>query len=174
MYSLEGEVFTHLTVLKKDPIKTGHHTRWICKCGCGKEKSVLQSHLLRGNTRSCGCLQKRRGAAHPNSKMIGEMSGHKWAQLKRNSSHRMRRKKLAFTITHQEVWDLYLKQDRKCALTGTPISFGNHGEETTASLDRIDPLYGYTSNNIQWVHKQINFMKGTLQQQEFIDWCRLV
>lgn len=29
---------------------------WLCKCECGKQKSVLGSSLRSGHTKSCGCL----------------------------------------------------------------------------------------------------------------------
>jgi hypothetical protein len=63
---------------------------------------------------------------------------------------------MAFEIKIEEVWDLFLKQKRKCALTGWNIRFG---KGQTASLDRIDSGKGYTSDNIQWIHKNINILK---------------
>ena len=41
----------------------------------------------------------------------------------------------------------------------------------TASLDRIDSTKGYSKDNIQWVHKDINCMKMDFSQQYFIDLC---
>src|SRR5699024_11269821 len=31
---------------------------WLCKCECGKYTEVRISKLLKGNTRSCGCLAR--------------------------------------------------------------------------------------------------------------------
>ncbi len=36
-----------------------HH--WNCRCDCGGETTVLESHLLRGNVRSCGCTVPETG-----------------------------------------------------------------------------------------------------------------
>ena len=33
---------------------------------------------------------------------------------------------------------------------------------------------GYHLNNIQWVHKDINFMKGNLNNEYFIELCKKV
>lgn len=44
----------------------------------------------------------------------------------------------------------------------------------TASIDRIDNSKGYIVGNVQWVHKQVNFMKGTMKQKEFIKFCKLI
>ena len=65
----------------------------------------------------------------------------------------------------------------KCALSGLEIQFGKHWKmmsDQTASLDRIDNTKGYITGNVQWVHKQVNFMKGTMEQTEFIEFCKLI
>lgn len=53
------------------------------------------------------------------------------------------------------MWELFLKQRGKCALTGEDLKLGYKNNQT-ASLDRIDNSIGYEKNNIQWVHKDIN------------------
>lgn len=70
--------------------------------------------------------------------------------------HGAKIRNFVFEIEIQEVWDLFLKQKRKCALTGWDICFG---KQITASLDRIDSKKGYTSDNIQLIHKDINILK---------------
>lgn len=57
-----GLSFGRLTVIKED----GKHVypsgrtdlRYVCRCSCGRETSVLGVHLRSGHTRSCGCLRK--------------------------------------------------------------------------------------------------------------------
>lgn len=51
-----GERFGRLIVVCRAPSNTHGQTRWECKCDCGSKKTVLQSSLLKGETRSCGCL----------------------------------------------------------------------------------------------------------------------
>ena len=57
-----------------------------------------------------------------------------------------------------------------------PIQMPKTGTDNTgtASLDRIDSNKGYVTDNIQWVHKDINYMKSDLDEQQFIHYCRLV
>jgi hypothetical protein len=74
-----------------------------------------------------------------------------------------------FTITIEEIWDIYIAQDKVCALTGVPIAFND-----TASLDRVDNSQGYVCENIQIVHKDVNYMKYTYSQDYFIKMCNLV
>lgn len=58
---LTGLRFGRLTVLKKIGVtnqgKRGSRSIWLCKCDCGKEKSVIRNSLVCGGTRSCGCLE---------------------------------------------------------------------------------------------------------------------
>lgn len=51
---LTGKTFNKLTVIKQDETK---YTNWICKCECGKIKSINGSSIKRGRVKSCGCLQ---------------------------------------------------------------------------------------------------------------------
>lgn len=44
----------------------------------------------------------------------------------------------------------------------------------TASLDRIDSLKGYTIDNVQWIHKHINYMKIDLTEQEFFHFIKQI
>jgi hypothetical protein len=50
----------------------------------------------------------------------------------------------------------------------------NVSVEHTASLDRIDSSKGYCEDNVQWVHKDINRMKNTFDQDYFISLCKLI
>jgi len=81
---------------------------------------------------------------------------------------------LYFDITLQDIWDMYQKQDGKCALSGLDIDWASVGSIHTASIDRIDSSKGYILNNVQLVHKDINFMKQQFSQDYFIEMCQLV
>ena len=86
------------------------------------------------------------------------------------------RKPIELSITKEYVWDLYLKQERKCKLSGVEIKFPTkHKDKSyTVSLDRIDSSKGYIEGNVQWVHKDINMMKRTYNNDYFIEMCRLI
>ena len=53
---LTGKRFGRYTAIK--PVKTSAGTKWLCKCDCGNEKLVFAHNLLRGTSKSCGCLQR--------------------------------------------------------------------------------------------------------------------
>ena len=49
-----GERFGFLTVLRVDTERVGDGARWVCRCDCGKEKTISASSLVAGDARSCG------------------------------------------------------------------------------------------------------------------------
>jgi hypothetical protein len=82
---------------------------------------------------------------------------------------------LSFDISIEEAWNLFLKQDRTCALSGLVLEFGKKGRELgTASLDRIDSKEGYTTDNIQWVHKDVNKMKMDFDEERLLLLCEKI
>lgn len=58
LIDLTGQRFGRLTVIKKAP-SNGKTTnaRWICKCDCGNEVTVLSTVLRKGQSKSCGCFR---------------------------------------------------------------------------------------------------------------------
>lgn len=53
---LTGQVFGNLTALYQTNKKNRSYNVWRCKCTCGNECDVTSGNLLRGSTRSCGCI----------------------------------------------------------------------------------------------------------------------
>jgi len=75
------------------------------------------------------------------------------------------------------LWHLCVVQRQACVLTGIPIDFPRHSyarKQATASLDRIDSSQGYVRGNLQWVHKDVNNMKGSLSDEELREMCRRI
>lgn len=59
LHDLTGQRFEHLTVIKRAQENTKHgRAQWICKCDCGKEIVTSGNCLLRGHTKSCGCMRR--------------------------------------------------------------------------------------------------------------------
>ena len=79
-----------------------------------------------------------------------------------------------WTITIEDIWNLYEAQEGVCALSGIPITWANKGLTATASIDRIDSTEGYVLENIQLVHKDVNFMKQRFEQDYFINMCKAI
>jgi hypothetical protein len=56
--NLCGRKFGRLIVLKRVESDSVGHAQWRCVCVCGRYVRVQSSNLLRGTTRSCGCLRR--------------------------------------------------------------------------------------------------------------------
>lgn len=174
MIDLTGRRFNMLEVLHR--AETNRHGRvsWVCKCDCGNTCVHTTDHLIRPKhpVKSCGCaLARQWGKNHPQWSGFGDISGAWWKN--HVTRDRGRKTLIPVEIDIEYAWKLFLKQDRKCALTGVDLVIGMN-RYNTASLDRIDSSIGYIPGNIQWVHKHINFMKRTYSQEYFIEMCKLV
>lgn len=174
------DVFEKLTVLYRVSNTRNSHSRWVCRCVCGVEKEILATHLTQKSTTSCGC-DRPKGPTHKQWKGHGEIHGDLFTAIRRGADGSKGRAPLPFEVTIEYLWELFLSQDRKCALSGVDIQFrtGNYntksrGRNSTASLDRVDSGLGYLPGNVQWVHKDINWMKNVFSQDRFIQWCHLV
>lgn len=111
----------------------------------------------------------RKNQKHPQWRGYGDISMTYW----RNVKHGARTRHIAFKIKIKDAWELYLKQNRKCALTGRSIGF-EASKSNSASLDRIDASKPYVLGNLQWVHRDINFAKQSLSNETFVKLCREV
>lgn len=170
--------FFNLTIKEIYSIKLGKYNRCYaeCLCKCGKIKSLRFENVITGKTKSCGCLSKRRekmdGNNNPSFKGVGDIPS-SWLN---NFKFGAEKRNIGWNLSINEVYELYKKQNGKCALSGEDLFFGRirYRLETNASIDRVDSNGIYEICNIQLVTKNINIMKQTMTQQEFIKLCKLV
>lgn len=170
---LVGKVFGLLTVKSYDHTNKWKQTVWNCDCQCGAQCIVRSDALRRGHKRSCGNIRKHFSTFQSkNWKGHGEVSLSYFNALKNEGEKRG----YDFTISISYIWELFLEQGRRCALTSLPLNFKTlkKNYDGTASLDRIDNHKGYVEGNVQWVHKEINFMKGSLSIERLKELCDLV
>lgn len=60
---LTGKRFGRLVAVEFLEVRKGNSV-WKCKCDCGNESEVCYSNLVRGNTRSCGCIFNEKFEMH--------------------------------------------------------------------------------------------------------------
>lgn len=75
-HDLTGRQFGRLTVIEQVPTDK-KQAKWICACSCGQRTVVVASYLVKGATKSCGCL--RTETKQPS--LVGEVFG-RYAVLK--------------------------------------------------------------------------------------------
>lgn len=172
-----GETFGFLTVKesvkKQSKSDLRFRTHYKCFCSCGNERIVSKDKLLKGNLKSCGCKKHLCGPLNKTWKGYGEIPRKYFSNLRH---HAIKLRNIPFEISIEEMWDLFLNQNRKCALSGVDLNFSssNSSGDGNASLDRIDSSKGYAAGNIQWVHKDLNWMKHQLSQSQFLNWIERV
>jgi len=148
---------------------------WLCRCECGFERTFGTAYLSgngkRKATQCPECLHKERELMN---RTVSELPDRFWSRLVAQAV----RRGISVTLTQEEARTLFQDHGCRCALTGEPLYFTrlrtNYSRYTTASLDRIDSEKPYEKGNVQWVHKDVNMMKGRLTQASFMRWCALV
>lgn len=171
--NLIGKKFGKLIVISEAPYrKNDPAPYWKCECECGNITEVRSQNLTQNITKSCGDGKHKTGEAHYGWSGYEDISGTYYCSLKKGA----RRRKIPFKITISQMWEQFIKQDRKCSFTGLLLTFNKNQRDSngTASLDRIDSSKGYVAGNIQWIHKDINRMKNSFPQQHFVEMCELV
>lgn len=81
--------------------------------------------------------------------------------------------KSVVTVTAEYLYELFNKQDRKCALTRAELLI-EQDHPLCLSLDQIDPTKGYTEGNVQWLAWAVNRAKGNLSTDDFYDMCEVI
>jgi len=160
-------IYGGFTVLKFIGHNKDGSQLWKCQCKCGKIQSLTKTNLVAKKPSCRNCGQQNRVSKR--YKGYEDICGTYWAEVRSSAIKR----RFEFALDIQDVWKLYIKQNRKCALSGQPIQFHkiHRHKDRTASIDRIDSNKGYTLDNIQIVHRDINYMKRDLVDGDFILQC---
>ena len=161
-----GQKFGTLTVLSKR-VERGNQVS--CKCDCGNELRKRAKRLLVGENNGCQkCLIKNLNHLW---KGIGNVPKIVFTRIKHHAIKTCKE----FNITLEYISEIFDKQDGKCALSGLDLDFGISDKVIqTASLDRIDSSKGYITGNVQWVHKNVNWMKQDFSDEEFVAMCKKI
>lgn len=173
---LRNKTINNLYVLDIDYEKTKKNKGkgkifWKCQCKCGNFLTVRSDDITSGSTKRCwNCKVEK-------AKIKDKFSQRIYSRIIKSATSR--NIKVAKNLSKKYLENLFEKQGGKCALSGIPIDFirfENSGERRrkTASLDRINNDKGYVIGNLQWVHKDINFMKNKLSEDRFFYLCNKV
>lgn len=72
---IPGDRFGRWTVLK-GPITTQRgKEKYLCRCDCGTERTVLERSLRYGGSKSCGCLRREQAEAANTYALLGQTFG---------------------------------------------------------------------------------------------------
>lgn len=144
---------------------------YLCRCECGVEKNICRYSILNHENTSCGCNRKSSNNHRWNG--AGELGGTYLSNIRASAKNR----DLECTIITEQIWNLFLQQNRKCALTGLDLVLPNKTNQLPgykASLDRIDNNKGYIISNVRWVWVRANFARQNMSDEEFFLMSKLI
>lgn len=170
---IDGDRFGRLAVIGyKGP--RGNHREWYCKCDCGEVCIVLSNCLLRGETKSCGCLNseysRRRKTTHGKT---GTRVYGIWKHIITRCTNRRAKAFPRYGGKGVKVCSRWRSFQNFYADMGDPPS-------RIHSIDRRDNDGDYTPENCRWatpVQQQNNTSRNVKisingRTQTLAEWCR--
>ena len=116
------------------------YRQWLCRCDCGKEKIILQSNLMGGHTKSCGCKEHLR--SHGMSRDRIYTTWHAMKARCTNPNLPVYKHYGGRGISYCKEWEkfeLFYKWAKQS------------GYEENLTLERIDVNKGYEPSNCTWI-----------------------
>lgn len=148
----------------------GKHRAFVVRCKCGAHGKINKASIVRGLSTKCKNCRALAGDKNPKWRGHKDVPQHTYSIMCRAAAVRG----IPVEVTIEDLQEQYEKQGGRCALTGLPIRIGSLKTGREASVDRIDNARGYTKDNIQWVHKDVNLMKNKFNEDYFYGMCKLV
>lgn len=176
MEGLAGQKFHRLTALQfigKRKLGKRYYPFWLFKCDCGKEKIINQSSVSKGQTKSCGCLQKE------NVPRLAYKEGSLNTLIYVYKSNAKKRK-LSFELTKEEFRKITSENCFYCGATPTkefkrPSSSNRHyGDYVYNGIDRVDNEKGYIKTNCVSCCETCNRAKLEMDKNTFLNWVKQV
>ena len=90
-----------------------------------------------------------------------------------SAKSRCKKENIIFSITTQDLIDLYKTQNGKCYYSGKQMSYQG-GDKDKMSIDRINSSKGYIKPNIVLCCWQVNDMKNNYSQNDFLFLCKQI
>jgi hypothetical protein len=157
---LTGQRFGRLLVVAFAGLDATKQARWLVRCDCGHERTVLGEHLRRGYTTSCGCLrreharvrtralwadpERRRQLGFPTEAMSRRPEYGVWADMRRRCSN-----------PRNKAWKWYgARGVHVCPRWQRSFEafLADMGERPSPrlTLQRVDNDRGYMPGNCRW------------------------
>lgn len=181
---LTGQVFGRLTVISKTDLRKNHSVVWKCVCSCKNTNivNITSNSLVRGDTKSCGCITKE------NAAKLGKIT-HTYANkaskkylgaptqintMYRNYKNSDMKKGREFNLTRDQFYKL---TQGNCYYCGSAPSlyiwnskyFGNKPFYKNG-IDRVDSNIGHIPENCVSCCVICNRAKNNMTTEDFLSW----
>mgnify|MGYP007090462957 CR=1 FL=1 len=118
-YFNPGQIFGKYTIVTGNIVKGNNNkeSKVECLCECGNINTVSCLTLIKVASNGCmQCTHSKTGINHPSFTGYKEIPGSWFSRYSKT-------KKREFTITIEQIYEMWIKQNKKCKLSGLDISF---------------------------------------------------
>jgi hypothetical protein len=183
-----GRVFGRLKVIEFSHVAKNHVTCWKCVCDCGKIGTFRRDGLMKGTTKSCGCLLRESVSLRmKGNKIRRKPKGESGFGMVLNSY----RKKAEYSAQEFDNSDEFKTEFRRltkmnchyCGVEPRQVkrveidSYSTreaveNSEYVYNGIDRIDSNKGYVLGNIVSCCYHCNLAKSDYPVEEFREWLK--
>lgn len=120
--------------------------RWIWRCDCGNEKSMLATNVRRGNSTSCGCVKSAKSKARltKHGLYYNSAAYHAWMQIKKRCNAKTGASWRDYGSKQISIWEGWRDNPQGF------VDYIGEPPQPNMTIDRIDNSRGYEPGNIRW------------------------